>query len=166
MQNQIQQRTRNAQSLSNLIQPTAIAILNDRTKYRKQQKPQYARFKASLKYFNKEYACPMYSYDWNKDYSTGVAVSKDNERIGLEKLKLWALKQIKLENLERVRIFITLRKDKKTDMRDYDLCILDFNHNQNIDQFKVDPRLKFDVADKVILHLLELIEKKVGGTNE
>jgi hypothetical protein len=159
-QNEIQQRTRNAQSLSTLIEPTAIAILNDRNKYRKQQKPQYARFKASLKYFDKEYPCPMYSYDWNKDYSTGIAVSKDNERIGLEKLKLWALKQIKNENLERVRIFITLRKDKRTDIKDYDLCILDFNHNMSLDLFRVDMRLKFDVNDRVILHLLE------GRTNE
>lgn len=148
-------RTGTAITVGHMINPAMQNMAQTSSKRRKQMKPKYSRFKASIKYFDNPFSAPMYSYDWNKVMYEGQMVGKDNEEIGFYKLCKWIGKCMKDERVERVRIFITLRKDKRTDVMDYDLCVLDWKHSDGEHRFQAIRELKFDLSGKVMLHLLE-----------
>lgn len=133
---------------------------NENKKYRKIQKPKFARFKASFKYKNNSSRVTQYSLDWIKVYNETGSTHKDWEISGLETLKLWALKCLRKELLEDVKIFITFRADKKTDVMDYDTEIFFFHYTMSLDKFKTIPQLQFDEkTGKVKLDLLYKVKE-------
>ncbi len=149
--------------VADLVSPALKQMITKNATARKQMKPQYARFKASIKYCDAQFAKAMYSYDWNKIYDTyGRATGKDHEEIGFGKLCKWILKCMDDGSIESVRIFVTLSKGKNTDVMDYDTEVLNWNSLMSIGEFQPIRQLKFDVNGKCILS--ELVSK--GGADE
>jgi len=155
--------TRKTNSLADLINPAIKQMNTNNATSRKAQKPQYSRFKASIKYCDNQFPKAMFSYDWNKIYGTdGKPIGKDHEEIGFGKLCKWILKCIKDGTIEKVRIFATLSKNKSTDVMDYDTCVLEWNSLMSEGMFQPIRELAFDINGKCILSKLE----SKGGKNE
>jgi len=158
-------------SIGNLMNPALAFMQKSNAKARKSVKPKYARFKASIKYFDSEHYKSMYSYDWNKIYdSNGNAIGKDHEEIGFGKLCKWILKCMGDGAISNVKIFVTLSPAKSTDVMNYDTIILEWNDLMGHGLFQPHPSLAFDVNGKCILSKLQntLVSKVViqGGAND
>lgn len=156
--------TQNSTAIANLMNPAIAEMKSANARRRKQMKPAYARFKASIKYKNNFEKKPMFSYDWNKIYIDGLPRSLDSEWLGLQTILLWILKQAKSGTLESVTIWMTFRPDKKTDVMDYDTLILSYHHSKNIDELKPIPELTFPDGHKVDLE--KMLPVKIAQEQE
>lgn len=152
-----QNRTR---SITQMINPTMAAMKQENSRRRKQMKPKFARFKASIKYHNQEFKKPMFSYDWNKQYIENVPRALDSEELGWQTLYLWALKCIQKGQLESITIWMTFRPEKTTDVMDYDTLVCSYHHTQDPVLFlKLIPQIKF-IDGKVNLNNPDLVKEK------
>lgn len=143
-------------SISDLMPSAVNQMIQKNATARKQQKPKYSRFKASIKYADNQFSKAMFSYDWNKIYDTaGVPKGADHEEIGFGKLCKWILKCIQDGTIEKVRIYATLSKAKNTDVMDYDTCVLEWNCLMSDGEFQPIRALSFDINGKCILSKLE-----------
>jgi hypothetical protein len=147
-------RKNNSASISELISPAQDFQRRKQATWRKQMKPDYSRFKASIRYVDKDDYKPMFSIDLNRK-------KQDSEKSGLYGLYEWALKCLQNERLVSMKIYLTTRADKKTDQMDYDTQVFFFDRTMTMDKFKCIEQLRFDsVSERVIFDLALMTEIK------
>lgn len=101
----------------------------------------------------------MYSYDWNKDYSTGVKKYRDDEQLGFTKLLLYLDKQRTADTINSAFIYMTMSLRKDTECQDYDVLVATLERSTRY-HFNSDHRLKYCKNNKVMLQLFQ-----EGGQN-
>ncbi len=142
----------NGMQFGDLMQSTAKALIQDASTYRKRVKPQWARFKAKIKYMDGN-SLPMYSIDACKEYT-------DNERTGLENIKNWVEKCHASGLIDSIQIYITLDKNKDTRAMSYNTRVLfwsaKFNRFEDFNKCFI-PELRFYNDGKV--NLQKIIDK-------